>query len=463
MKKIQLIFCVLIMTSATPGLNAQNSTIDSLRIELGKTGQDTNRIRLLNVLFDEFRYIDLEGEGARIIDVGIPLAENLKDHKGLVKLYNNKAIIFRDKRTQNLDYTLHFYKKALNTAIKYDLVREIIFQTNTLGYFYMYYRSSAIDSALYYYKMADKANEPVIDSEEKCFSLKATAFYYNMIGDNTKALEYAKKCEGAQEDNFHAYNLLGIIYADIGNYATAVDYYLKVLDLSRDKDAVAYQAALNNIAIVYAHQNKHEKALEYFLESADLSRKENDPKELVTNLSNLGQVYSQLGNTKESKKYYLESLKIGKARNLGCQLDLPTNGLGVLYYKQEEYDSAKYYLHESIRYSELCGSIEIKSSSLLTLAEMDEKEGNASDAMAKYLEVLDMTESTGRREHKRDASAGLYRIYKKKGKFQKALLYHEQVKANVDSIFNKETTEKITRMESEYEFNKERKAIELEQ
>ncbi len=56
-KKSNNFLCSDIVSTAAD-LIAQNSTIDSLRLEHAGTGQDTSRIRLLNVLFNEFRYID---------------------------------------------------------------------------------------------------------------------------------------------------------------------------------------------------------------------------------------------------------------------------------------------------------------------------------------------------------------------------------------------------------------------
>ncbi len=109
----------------------------------------------------------------------------------------------------------------------------------------------------------------------------------------------------------NAYNNLGTINREQGNYSLALDFYLKALKINeelKDKNGIAKQ--LGNIAVVYHIQGDYHKALDYFLSSIKIGEELGDKKGLAVRYGNIGIVYKDQGNYPKALGYYLKAMKI---------------------------------------------------------------------------------------------------------------------------------------------------------
>jgi len=261
------------------------------------------------------------------------------------------------------------------------------------------------------------------------------ATVYLHLGNYPRALQYYQAViRGAQQlsDSLRlsvTLGYVGIVYYYQHNYEGALTQYLKALDQfpaikAGDLKANIRKAnLLNNIGIVYDETKRYKEAGRYYEEALKLVGDSNDAV-LANILNNQGTLYRDLGNNDLAFKYYRQAMDLRKRQNNKVGLARSYHNIGQFYFKQlKNFDSAEYYLSKAIIYGEDIGLWETveSSSELLAVA------------------------------------------YKERGAFKEALATLELNRRVKDTLFNEESTRKITQLEMQFEFDKKQSQIEAEQ
>lgn len=152
----------------------------------------------------------------------------------------------------------------------------------------------------------------------------------------------------------------GLVYAAIGEYAMAEDYYRKAIQekecwseayfdlgilysqtMEKDKEIQAYKdsiecdpkmtAAMQNLGNIYLENEDYDSAMDIFSRAV-----ETDPKNPAFYFG-IGLVYAQRKNYVEAEKYYQKTLKLDRTNKSACY------NLAVCYYNMEKYDLAYEY------------------------------------------------------------------------------------------------------------------------
>lgn len=141
------------------------------------------------------------------------------------------------------------------------------------------------------------------------------------LGDYESALQwYVKVSEASAKINYKdfqagALNNIGSIYAQTHRYAEALAYREQALALFRDlKNEQGEAATLTNIGNVHFYLNEFEKALTFFEESLKLRIKSGREETTILPLSNIGSALFRLGRHEEGLEKLCESLKIAQGR-----------------------------------------------------------------------------------------------------------------------------------------------------
>jgi PAS domain S-box-containing protein len=117
-----------------------------------------------------------------------------------------------------------------------------------------------------------------------------------------------------------AYNNLGIIYANIGDYEKAITWILKGFNIaSENKDMVGTGRSMNNLAEVYRFQHQYDKALEYIKIAIDIHEKNKQVDFQAISCLNLAKIYQDMGKYKDAlhfNKYALDILAKSKNPDL---------------------------------------------------------------------------------------------------------------------------------------------------
>ncbi len=205
---------------------------------------------------------------------------------------------------------LHYYKKG----------RDKEGQSNCLNDIGLVYESWAIfDSAAYYYKASYNIEEELKNVEGAATSL------INMGNIDY----YRNNYQGALNNYFHAlknftiksnslgmamaYNSLSIIYKQLNDFSTALDYLRKAKNIYTNTDGndLRLSRVLNNMADIYNDHFKEYKKAEILYEKVLKIKERLGLKTGVALVkSNIGILYGHMGNLSLALKYFDESRKL---------------------------------------------------------------------------------------------------------------------------------------------------------
>jgi signal transduction histidine kinase len=256
----------------------------------------------------------------------------------------------------------------LNNWNEYREISEIILEkainrkdtvSTAKAYSYLgdYYGSQGVsDTAFIYYFKAEKMFIPLNDKLNlaktrlnKALLQYGESDFYGSEISALKALSVVKG-EKANDIVYELYNLLGLIYNELGEYDKAIEFHKKALaSIDEQTTPVEFQykaGSLNNMGYVYQNLNQHKQAIPYFQKG--LEQKKDlilyKPTVYAMLLDNLG--YSKF-KTKESNglpELFYESLKIRDSLQLSI-------GIMLVQIHLSEYFASKNDTLKALQYS----------------------------------------------------------------------------------------------------------------
>lgn len=251
----------------------------------------------------------------------------------------------------NFNKTVHLVLKKSETA------EDTLSITKAYTYLGDYYESQAVsDSAFLFYYKAEKMYVKLGDniSLSKTLINKANLQYNagDFLGSEKSVFNVLRIIRGEKQINnvlYDAYNLLGIIYGELGQYENAIAYHNKALVISDDETLpVEFQSkatTYNNIGILYLNSKKYVLARNYFqkgLEQKNLIIQK--PSLYAMLLDNLAYSKFKLKETEGLPKLFYQSLKLRDSLQL-------TSGIIANKIHLSEYFESKNNLSKAIGYS----------------------------------------------------------------------------------------------------------------
>jgi tetratricopeptide (TPR) repeat protein len=301
MSKMKNFFLLLLFTvpiaHQSPAQRQGQDRIDSLLVDLPKSHEDTNKVKLLIDLSHTYYSINPD-EGLRYGKSALALAEKLAWKKGIANAYRTIA--------GNYGFGKSDYATALEYSLKgLQQFREIRDKTGTarmlsdIGVIHWYL--SQYPDALKYYFDALRINEEIGNKPDIAVTLCNIGIVYNSEKEYQKALNYITKANVIDEQMGNkggiAANLgdMGELYRNLNNPEKALEYNFKSLQLYKelgDKNGIARD--LGNIGVIYSEQKNYSKALEYHFQSLAISEELGVKIETAASLSNIGNIYLEL-------------------------------------------------------------------------------------------------------------------------------------------------------------------------
>jgi class 3 adenylate cyclase/tetratricopeptide (TPR) repeat protein len=374
---------------------------DSLKTELAKTGQDTNRLWLLRDLANASG--NVPDEGLEYCRQGLALANKLKNKKFQAAFLHQIAANHFGRGEHK--EAIEFNKRALKLAQEADrklLIAEILLHIGR-----SYIDMGSYGTSYEYLSKARKAYAVANDTLGEAESLSALAGVYQSQGNLAKALEYRTTALAMVTDLGEKFNraqllvAVGATHSQMGNYTKAIEY----LELGKaaqielgSKGGVAN--ALFNIANTYAEQKNYKKAADYFLQTVALAQEVDDKSLQAYVFANIGSIYLELAKENISKN----------GERHGVNTDISANLKRSVYF----FDKAI--------------------------------------SIASELGHLHVLESV----HQKLAEA-----YELSGDYKLAYEAHQKYATIHDSVFNEETTARIAKAEMESEYGKKQLADSL--
>ncbi|NOQ25001.1 MAG: tetratricopeptide repeat protein [Bacteroidales bacterium] len=445
---------------------AQTTEIDSLEnlIQL-HIEKDTVRINLLN----DFAWATMKTDQKKCIryaEEALELADmhNFKKGKALSSYMLAYCHFLGFDYKKSLDY----YKRSLDSYEVLGNKHRVAACLNNIGI--IYENQGNYPLALEYYQKSCKIYEEAGYMKEASTCLLNIGIIYEIQGNFPSSLEYYQKSLKINEEIYDKPEAsicllsIGLIYATQGNYSLSLEYIQKALKISEetgDKQQIAN--CLNCIGIIYDEQANYELALTYYQKSLKITEETGFKQGEAYCFNNIGEIYKKQKNYSSALTYYLLSLKICEEIRDERGMAVAMNNIGTIYYHQANFDLALDYYQKALKISEEINDMLIISDSYANLGSFFLARFNFKKALNYTQKSLVIAKEYELINDQKRIYLLLSEIYTATKKYKNALENYILYKEFNDSIFNEKNIKKITGLEYQYEFEKEKQVIELEQ
>jgi signal transduction histidine kinase/CheY-like chemotaxis protein len=319
------------------------------------------------------------------------------------------------------------------------------------------------------------------------------AFVHSGEGDHQKALEYFERAiplrerEGNQMSLAKTYGLMGSECRYLGQFAKAMEYHQKALNIhvaiGNKQGEASANMGIGNVYLAQGYRSINEKAneeanemaLRYFKKALEINRAMEEKRMTAIVLNNIALVYHEMGRFDESKLSHEEVLSIAKEIRNPMLESTALNNLAVVFEAQsdlakssEASDSlnrlALDYYKMGLEIRRTLRSVDLITNSLTNIAALQRKIANGlkgsertkllNQAEATARECFSMTSESGNLAERSHAAETFSLILKDQGKFKEALETFEIYIATRDSINSEDQRAEVLRKELTYNFEK---------
>jgi len=251
-----------------------------------------------------------------------------------------------------------------------------------------------------------------------------------------------------------AYNHLGVIYANAGDYKGAVEWILKGNNISHDiDDSVGIAKAMNNMSLVYWHQNKLDKSLEYMNLSVGIHKRAHSLKYLGTGYNNLGNLYKELGDYDNAIKNLLLSIAyLDSSSNSIVKVKAKLN-LAETYLAINKPQKALKELNESEKICKKTNNLADYCDFYIIKAKYFEKQNEFHLAEENFKKAIALANSLKNLKLKSKALDFLSQLYEKTNNFRDAYTAQKDFHKLQDSLTNMQNYLLLSKLEIQNEFD----------
>lgn len=294
--------------------------------------------------------------------------------------------------------------------------------------------------------------------------------YSSYKKDINKTLEYANKAYlladslNYTEGMAQALKMKGIYYDITSEYSKAIEYYQHALTLFEkldDKEGVS--ASYHNIGVVYKIMEDYKQALIYYKKSLEIEKELFNRNGMAISYYTIANLYIKEHQVEEGLKFYNQALQL--FRQLGNKSEIATclNNIGIVYYNQNKIKEAEDLFQKSIEISIEIGDKFIEAPNYIELGKLYLSNYQTQKAYQLGNKAYTIATELGAIKLMKESAQLLAKSCKALGKYKEAYTYQKIFKTMSDSLINEDRIRKVTALEYQYRFEKEKHALQLEQ
>lgn len=430
-KYIVLLFSLTAFSNTTKAQD-DGSYVDSLKLALKNTKQDSTRIKLRYQI----------GAAAEIFRIGY-WDSLITDINSIKKSKPKQTVFYSGYLASSLNNLGYIHKDNGN------LVRSKA----------CYSKSIAVREELL--KLLVNPTEQKDQKQEIAWTFNNLAFVFELMGDFHAAVEAQLKSLSVyieindSEGASMCYNNLGSKFSAMGDIPKGLEYYYKALKIEeQNNDKHAMAVCMSNLGILYQMQGNKDKGIELFNKALKLHEELKDKKGIASVLHNIAGIMDDQGDGSEALPYYLKSLKLKEETHDKPSAAYTLNNLGTIYCKQNKFDEGINYFKKSLAIREAINDAQGTSFTLAYLADAYSKTNKDKLAMELGLKSLQISREIKIPVNLKTSAAALKSIYKKAGQFSKALEMYELEIQMSDSIMNLTTKKASIKKQFQYQYEK---------
>lgn len=287
--------------------------------------------------------------------------------------------------------------------------------------------------------------------------------YYEALEYYKKALiefglikKYNKKAE--------VYSQMGIVYSDINDYHSSLQYYVKAYEICETFKEKEQQAnILSDIGELHLKFENYSKAFEnLFLANKFYLLKPNKYKErLKNNYFLIGITYGSI-NKIDNSLFYFEKV-LNQTRKKGNELFYGglLNNIGAIYSKKNELTKALKYYNEALHFFYLLNDQKAIGVSLSNIAFIRKKEKKYNEAIRIYNKSIQYFIEINELYYLADVYINLSETYEASENFEMALSYSKKYLKIRNKLNNADIMSKISNLEIRQKIRKKNQEIKI--
>ena len=219
-----------------------------------------------------------------------------------------------------------------------------------------------------------------------------------------------------------ALNAFGVLYSNISNYETAMDYYTRVLELNiKTNNDERRVAAYINIGTLYAELGKQEESLNFYNQAIIILKKTNNQEQLCVCMINIGDIYENRGNFDDALIKYREGLSIAESINNKIYVCNSLTSLGKTYQNIGKYHKAEDSHLQSRKIAEVLGDKLSKTECLTNLGTLYLAKDDADRSIKYHTEALELSKGINSKYYESKNYLSISNCYESKNMPQDAL------------------------------------------
>ncbi len=268
--------------------------------------------------------------------------------------------------------------------------------------------------------------------------------------------------KGHKEEKANIYGQLGVVNRRKGNYPEAIKYYLSSLELFKQiKDTSEEADIYHNMAMVYRYQREHSKAIKNFKKAIQLKKLTTDTLGMGASYNMLGVSYRQFKKLDSALICYQKAKELFEAKDSEENLYRVNGNMAQLYMVNGDFQKSIELNLANLKYYT---NVNNKLSTCVTyynLSDVYKQLKNWEKSLFYINASLKIAEEEGFKERISVAYRRMSYLNAKMENFEDAYQNYRKFNRRSDEIFNLENAKKIQALELNYQFQKEKREVEL--
>ncbi len=254
-------------------------------------------------------------------------------------------------------------------------------------------------------------------------------------------------------------DILGKYESRQTNYENSLDLRLQALKI-REKlqDSFEIAKSYHSIAMIFRYQKEYDKSKNYFLKSIAIQKRHVDSTQLARTYNMLGVIYYYTKHNDSAMHYY--ELSKNYSRTL-FEKTKPNDNIAAIYYTTGNYEKAIEIYKENLAIYNSSKNYNFVTNNLMHLAKIHSDLGKHQEAIAYVDEALECAKKYGSTSKLPLIFQLRSHVHEVMGDYRYALQDFRTHKFYYDSIFNVRNAKKITALELNHQFQKEKLADSL--
>ncbi len=306
--------------------------------------------------------------------------------------------------------------------------------------------------------------------EGRAVAYNGISITYLMRGGYDSALHYSLKSIENREKMAEpmglakSYGTIGNIYYKKGLYTPAIEYYVKSLgEFESEGDDINAAVGYNNVGVLYEELDENDRALEYYNKSLEIMQAAGDWEGMAMNYTNIGSVMQRRAQYETALEYFQMALEATLSASNRARMGGRYHALGNAYLKLKEYQKANEFLTKALEEASKNEQQEIIAKSKIDLGILYQETTKRNLSLTALQEALTLSKSIGNMALAADASIALSNVHSEMGNHREAYDLYIEYNALTDSIANVDNAKRITRIQTEYEYNQKEEQLKAEQ